>query len=71
MSKAMRELLKRHAGYLYTAIRELSYEELNDALVVAKNYSCTNCWFVEYHMKEAFIKLLEDRICEIKLLSKT
>lgn len=65
MPCAIREFLKNQAGNLYTSIRELTNDELHEALKVAKEYSPTNCWFVEYWMKESFIAFLEDRINEI------
>lgn len=65
-----REFLSLQARNVWTAIRELSLEELQETKEVADNYSVTNCWFVEYGMKDSFLKLINDRIDEIKAQAK-
>lgn len=65
-----REFLRLQASNAWTAIRELSLEELQETKEVADNYSTTNCWFVEHNMKDSFLKLINDRIEEIKAQAK-
>lgn len=60
-----RAFLKNQASNAWVAINELTLEELREARDVAQNYSTTNCWFVEYNMKDSFLKLIDDRIAEI------
>lgn len=66
-----RKFLHDQAGNVWTAINELTIEELNEAKEIATNYSTTNCWFVEYSMKDSFLKLINDRIDAIKALEKS
>jgi hypothetical protein len=63
-----RMFLKKQAGNIWTAINELTMDELQETRKVAENYSTTNCWFVEFNMKDSFLKLLDDRIATIKAI---
>jgi hypothetical protein len=69
-NKEAREFLKNQAANVWIAVKELTLEELKEAKSVAEEYSATNCWYVEYNMKDAFIKLIDDRISEIKAQAK-
>ena len=61
-----REFLRGQSGNVWAAIRELSIDELREARKVAAEYSTTNCWFVEFNMKDSFLKLIDDRITDIE-----
>lgn len=68
--KEARAFLRNQASNVWAAIRELSMEELNEVKSVAENYSTTNCWFVEYNLKDSFLKLINDRIEELTAQAK-
>lgn len=68
--KDTREFLMGQAFNVFTAIKELTDEELQDTLEMARDLSTTNCWWGLYKMKGAFISIIEDRINEIKILRK-
>lgn len=69
--KEAREFLYNQAANVWAAIFELTLEELRETKEVAANYSTTNCWFVEYGMKEAFLKMIDDRIGILEQYAKT
>jgi len=60
--KEARQFLKDQAGKVRSAFLDLTLEELEVLKNVAENYSTTNCWFVEYMMKSAFLDMINDRI---------
>jgi hypothetical protein len=68
--KEARDFLGNIAGNVWTAICELSLEELQAAKEVAENYSTTNCWYVEHQMKGAFLELINGRIRDINSFAK-
>lgn len=68
--KESREFLYNQAAIVWSAIFELTIEELREVREVAANYSTTNCWFVEHMMKDSFIKIIDDRIDMLKQNAK-
>lgn len=63
-----RKFLKNQAGIAWSAFQELTMEELRAAKKVASEYSTTNCWYAEFYMKEAFLKMIDGRIADLKTL---
>lgn len=60
--KEARKFLREQAGNTWAAIRELTMEELRETKSIAEGYTTTNCWYAEHYMKDAFLKMIDDRI---------
>lgn len=66
-----RQFLKQQTSNIWMSFAELTMEELQAVKEVAANYSTTNCWFAEHMMKDAFLKLIDDRIAVKKQITST
>lgn len=61
-----KQAIRKAVANFNLAFCDMGPDELKETLEIVQSWSPSNCWYVEYYMKDSIIKIIESRLADFK-----